>query len=56
MNIPFPACLTGIACTALSLSIGDAAPFRLITLDPGHFHAALVQKRMFPNVSPEVHI
>jgi hypothetical protein len=31
-------------------------PFRLITLDPGHFHAALVQKRMFPTVSPAVHV
>ncbi len=26
----------------------------LITLDPGHFHAALVQKFMLPGVSPEV--
>ncbi|HRR34358.1 MAG TPA: putative oxidoreductase C-terminal domain-containing protein [Kiritimatiellia bacterium] len=29
---------------------------KLITLDPGHFHAALVQKRMYPQVSPTVHI
>jgi len=29
---------------------------KLITLDPGHFHAALVQKRMYPNVSPNVHV
>ena len=29
---------------------------RLITLDPGHFHAALVQKAMYPQVSPEVHV
>lgn len=29
---------------------------KLITLDPGHFHAALVQKRMYPGVSPKVHI
>jgi predicted dehydrogenase len=27
---------------------------RLLTLDPGHFHAALVQKRMYPRLSPEV--
>jgi predicted dehydrogenase len=25
--------------------------FRLITLDPGHFHAALVQREMYPGVS-----
>ena len=29
---------------------------RLITLDPGHFHAALVQKFMYPQVSPVVHV
>ena len=29
---------------------------RLLTLDPGHFHAALVQKRMYPRVAPEVHV
>jgi predicted dehydrogenase len=29
---------------------------RLITLDPGHFHAALVQKIMYPGVAPLVHI
>lgn len=27
---------------------------RLITLDPGHFHASLVQKVMYPGVSPVV--
>jgi predicted dehydrogenase len=47
------------ACTALCIISSRAetqAPFRLITLDPGHFHAALVQKKMVPGVSPEVHI
>lgn len=29
---------------------------RFMTLDPGHFHAGLVQKEMYPNVSPTVHI
>jgi predicted dehydrogenase len=29
---------------------------RLITLDPGHFHAALVQKTMYQGVSPRVHV
>jgi predicted dehydrogenase len=29
---------------------------KLLTLDPGHFHAALVQKNMFPNVSSEVKV
>lgn len=29
---------------------------QLITLDPGHFHAALVQKSMYPQVDPTVHV
>lgn len=34
---------------------GDSL-IRLITLAPGHFHAALVQKYMYDNVSPDVHV
>lgn len=29
---------------------------KLITVDPGHFHAALVQKIMYDQVAPEVHV
>jgi predicted dehydrogenase len=29
---------------------------KLITVDPGHFHAALVQKSMYEQISPEVHV
>jgi predicted dehydrogenase len=29
---------------------------RLLTLDPGHFHASLVQKFMYPQVSPVVRV
>src|SRR5690606_10206631 len=32
------------------------ASVRLITLDPGHFHAALVQKSMYPNVDSTVYV
>lgn len=28
----------------------------LITVDPGHFHAALVQKKMYDEISPDVYI
>lgn len=35
---------------------GGGDTVKLITLDPGHFHAALIQKRMYPGVSPKVHI
>lgn len=31
-------------------------PVKLITVDPGHFHAALVQKRMYDQISPDVHV
>lgn len=31
-------------------------PLQLITLDPGHFHAALVQKSMYDKVDPVVHV
>lgn len=33
-----------------------AQEVRLITLDPGHFHAGLVQKFMYPQVDPQVHV
>ncbi|HCC71511.1 MAG TPA: oxidoreductase [Bacteroidales bacterium] len=29
---------------------------KLMTVDPGHFHAALVQKSMYDNVSPEAYV
>lgn len=32
------------------------ARFHLITLDPGHFHASLVQKFMYDDVDPLVHV
>ncbi len=31
-------------------------PVNLITLDPGHFHAALVQKSMYSQISPDVYV
>jgi predicted dehydrogenase len=42
-------------CAALSTSAATN-DVRLITLDPGHFHAGLVQKFMYPQVSPIVHV
>ena len=35
---------------------GATGEVRLITLDPGHFHAALVQKKMYDQVNPEVRV
>jgi predicted dehydrogenase len=48
--------------TLLSLSVlphttmAAEPTVRLITFDPGHFHASLVQKTMYPQVSPVVHV
>lgn len=35
---------------------GEGESIRLITLDPGHFHAALFQKEMLPGISRRVHV
>ena len=35
---------------------GAKGEVKLITLDPGHFHAALVQKNMYDQVNPEVFV
>ncbi len=35
---------------------GAPGEVRLMTLDPGHFHAALVQKSSYPQVDPTVHV
>ena len=42
-------------CATLS-TLAAGTEVRLITLDPGHFHAGLVQKFMYPDVSPVVHV
>ena len=48
----------GLLVLALGLSVSARAaePVRLMTLDPGHFHAALIQKEMYPGVDPTVHV
>lgn len=35
---------------------GIKGEVKLMTLDPGHFHAALVQKTMYDMVNPQVHV
>lgn len=34
----------------------DSSMVQLIALDPGHFHAALVQKNMYPQIDSVVHV
>jgi predicted dehydrogenase len=31
-------------------------PLRFVTLNPGHFHAALVHRQMYADVAPQVHV
>lgn len=50
------AALLAAAGTSGFAGASGEARFRLVTLDPGHFHAALVQKSMYPDVSPVVHV
>jgi predicted dehydrogenase len=45
----------------MAIQVGAQEPaktgsVRLMTLDPGHFHAALIQKEMYPEVSDTVHV
>src|SRR5690606_37272984 len=35
---------------------GADGEIRLMTLDPGHFHASLVQKSMYDQVNPKVYV
>ena len=49
-----------MACVVSLVGDGHAAAVKgevkLITLDPGHFHAALFQREMLPGVSDQVHV
>lgn len=57
-------CLRFLPATALALaallafpySMHASKPVQLITLDPGHFHAALFQREMLPGVGETVYI
>lgn len=49
--------LFGFACSpSTSQFTGAKGEVKLITLDPGHFHAALIQKSMYEQVHPVVHV
>ncbi|NWG13929.1 MAG: oxidoreductase [Acidobacteria bacterium] len=47
--------LLGLAVTSATRG-GTMTEVRFMTLDPGHFHAGLVQKEMYPNVARRVHV
>jgi predicted dehydrogenase len=39
-----------------SLASNAQKQYRLVILEPGHFHAALVQKTMYSQINPDVHV
>jgi hypothetical protein len=45
-----------VAANSCKMNKAPDYPISLMTLDPGHFHAALVQKTMYDQVSPVVHV
>ena len=51
-----PLLLASIVAATMTLAADVRTPFRFMTLDPGHFHAGLVQKEMYPDVSPTVDV
>ena len=53
---PLTGTLAVVGLVSLLPLHAEQKPVRLMTLDPGHFHAALVQKSMYTEVSPEVHV
>ncbi|MEJ7911536.1 MAG: putative oxidoreductase C-terminal domain-containing protein [Chitinophagaceae bacterium] len=59
MRLMLPVILLSVAASCGSISPGTPAgptSIKLITLDPGHFHAALVQKTMYPGVDSVVQV
>jgi len=44
------------ATSAADQADGDRSDVRLMTVDPGHFHAGLIQKEMYPEVAPRVDV
>lgn len=44
------------SCTEPLKTTADAYPVTLVTVDPGHFHAALIQKNMYPQINPTVYV
>jgi predicted dehydrogenase len=55
MRMPF-VLSAAVGAAVMTLGADTRTPFRFMTLDPGHFHAGLVQKEMYPDVSQTVDV
>jgi len=56
ISVRWIAMLVCMSCQNTHTKESETKPVRLVTLDPGHFHAALVQKSMYENVDSVVHV
>ena len=54
-SVSFLAALILTSCKP-STTVDNGKPVKIVTLDPGHFHAALVQKSMYASVDSTVHV
>lgn len=52
----YAGCQSGSNTKPVKEDSKDSAMIKMITLDPGHFHAALVQKSMYPGIDSIVHV
>jgi predicted dehydrogenase len=50
------ACLFMICMACNDSNVPKQKTFQLVTIDPGHFHAALVQKTMYPDIDSNVYV
>jgi predicted dehydrogenase len=49
--------VTGFQLCTMAMTPADTSkPWTFMTVDPGHFHAALVQKVMYPDLNPNVYV
>jgi len=46
----------GVCWVTAGLSCAETGRVKLVVLDPGHYHAALVQKTMYEQIDPTVHV
>src|SRR5579884_4053505 len=56
MRIILPVFLLAGVGAGLSPSPNNEPPYRLIIVDPGHFHATLLQKEMYPSLDRRVSV
>src|SRR6185436_9077811 len=56
MNVEVRRLLLCSIFVGMAAGAGADPTFRIMTLDPGHFHAALVHREAYPDVAPRVDV